>query len=102
MDHFGEYVRRLLDARGWTISHWARMVGIAQGFASNVVSGRRTPPLDAIDLWADSFALTGDERLRFIDLAAVSHLPKRSQARFLAVIDEQARMKAELAGYGRS
>ena len=98
-DSFGTVLRQLIDARGLTLSHWARSVGIAQGFASNVVSGRRTPPLDAIDAWADSLHLAGDERSTFLDLAAVAHLPKQSQARFLTVIEEQVRMKTEMAAW---
>ncbi len=96
MDSFGVVLKSLLDARGQTVSGWARLMGIAQGFASNVLSGRRTPPLEAIEKWAESFRLTGFERVRFIDLAVVAHLPAPSQPRFLAILEEQARLQAEI------
>jgi transcriptional regulator with XRE-family HTH domain len=98
MDRFGAVLKRLLDARGQTVSGWAGLMGIGQGFASNVLSGRRTPPLDAIEKWAESFRLTGFERVRFIDLAVVAHLPAQAQPRFLAIIEEQTRLQAEIAG----
>jgi len=96
MDRFGAVLKRLLDERGQTVSGWARLMGIAQGFASNVLSGRRTPPLEAIDRWAESFRLTGFDRVRFIDLAVVAHLPEQSQPRFLAILEEQSRLQAEI------
>lgn len=96
MERFGVVLKRLLDARGQTVSGWARLMGIAQGFASNVLSGRRTPPLEAIEKWAESFRLTGFERVRFIDLAVVAHLPEQSQPRFLAILEEQARLQGEI------
>jgi transcriptional regulator with XRE-family HTH domain len=71
-------------------------MGIAQGFASNVLSGRRTPPLAALEKWAESLRLTGSERVRFIDLALVAHLPAPAQPRFLAIIEEQSRLQAEI------
>jgi len=97
MDRFGVVLKRLLDARGQTVTGWARLMGIAQGFASNVLSGRRTPPLDELEKWAESFRLTGSERVRFIDLAVVAHLPEQSHPRFLAIIEEQSRLQAEIA-----
>jgi transcriptional regulator with XRE-family HTH domain len=96
MDSFGVVLKRLLDARGQTVSGWARLMGIAQGFASNVLSGRRTPPLEAVEKWAESFRLTGYDRVRFIDLAVVAHLPEQSQPRFLAILEEQSRLQAEI------
>jgi transcriptional regulator with XRE-family HTH domain len=96
MDRFGVVLKRLLDARGLTVSAWARNMGIAQGFASNVLSGRRTPPLEALDKWAEALRLTGFDRVRFIDLAVVAHLPVQSQTRFLAILDEQSRLQVEV------
>ncbi len=97
MDHFGVVLKHLLAVRGQSVSGWARRMGIAQGFASNMLSGRRRPPLEVIEEWADFFRLHGHERVRFIDLAVIAHLPAPAQQRFLRIIEQQALLQAEIA-----
>jgi transcriptional regulator with XRE-family HTH domain len=96
MKSFGDYLKQLLESRQLTVSGWARKVGITQGFASNLLAGRRSPAMEDIERWADSLELSGRDRRLFLDLAAISHLPKEAQARFLHFLNEQVKMKAEL------
>jgi hypothetical protein len=101
---FGRLLKLHIQASGRSISAWARMVGITQGFASNLMAGRRTPPLRELETWADSLALGGEERQRFLDLAAIAHLPAAAQVRLVALLDDAAglRMRVRLLGEGPS
>jgi transcriptional regulator with XRE-family HTH domain len=92
---FGNLLKAHISASGRSISEWARTVGITQGFASNLLAGRRTPPLRELEAWADSFGIAGDERQRFIDLAAIAHLPDTAQERLVALLDDAAGLRAQ-------
>jgi hypothetical protein len=92
---FGSLLKHHIASSGRSISAWARTVGITQGFASNLMAGRRTPPLKEMERWADSLRLAGEERQRFIDLAAIAHLPATAQARLVALIDDAAGLRAQ-------
>ncbi len=100
---FGRLLKHHISASGRSISAWSRAVGITQGFASNLTAGRRTPPLGELERWADSLTLVGDERQRFIDLAAIAHLPATAQARLIALLDDAAglRTRARLLDAGQ-
>jgi hypothetical protein len=100
MMRFGTLLKHHIAASGRSISAWARMVGITQGFASNLMAGRRTPPLRELEAWADSLALADEERQRFLDLAAIAHLPAAAQARLVDLLEDAAglRMRLQLLG----
>ena len=66
---------RLLQAQSISVRDFARRSGVAWSFVHRVRKGKRIPPLDRIDAWADVFALTGRKRKRFLDLAHWSHVP---------------------------
>jgi len=91
---FGSLLKHHIAASGRSLSAWARTVGITQGFASNLLAGRRTPPLRELESWADSLGIAGEERQRFIDLAAIAHLPATAQARMVDLLDDAAGLRA--------
>lgn len=57
-----------------------------QGYVSKVIKGQKPPPMDRLPAWADALELYGDERQRFMDLAAIAHLPAEVQPRFVALL----------------
>jgi hypothetical protein len=95
MQLFGNLLKHHICATGRSLSAWARTVGITQGFASNLLAGRRTPPLKELETWADSLALAGEERQLFLDLAAIAHLPTTAQSRLVALLDDAAGLRAQ-------
>ncbi len=92
MRQFGTLLKFHLDASGRSLSSWARTAGISQGFASNLLAGRRTPPLARVEAWCTSLGLTGEERQHFCDQAAIAHLPAAAQARLIQLLDDAADM----------
>lgn len=57
-----------------------------QAYVSKVLKGKKPPPLDRLDSWANALELYGEERQNFMDLAAIAHLPAAVQPRFLALL----------------
>jgi transcriptional regulator with XRE-family HTH domain len=100
---FCELLRKSLLSRQISITAWARRVGISQGYASNLCTGRRNPALEQIDAWADDLGLTGDARRHFWNAAILCHLPKAAFPRMVELIraDELA-SAAVLASDGTS
>jgi transcriptional regulator with XRE-family HTH domain len=92
METFGLALARLLRARKCSVSDWARQVGITQGYASNLILGRRNPPFDRGVVWAKRFKLTAGEHQDFLDLVALSHLPPPYRARLLRLKAENERL----------
>jgi len=93
METFGLTLARLLRARKCSVSDWARQVGITQGYASNLILGRRNPPYDRGVAWAKRFKLTAGKRQDFLDLVALSHLPPPYRARLLRLKAENERLR---------
>ena len=58
----------------------------AAGYLSQVIAGKKPPPMDRVEAWADALDLKGRERDRFIDLACIAHLPTNVQGRFEALL----------------
>ena len=65
--------------KGLTVSEFARLVKVPQPNVSEIKRGARRAPLAGIEKWADVLGLEGDERERFLDLAALTHTPERIQ-----------------------
>jgi transcriptional regulator with XRE-family HTH domain len=65
---------------------FAAKAGTSPGFITDVIQGRRTPPMDRINQWAEILGLTGRKREAFFDLAAIAHLPPEAQPRFLSIL----------------
>ncbi len=93
METFGLTLARLLRARKCSVSSWARQVGITQGYASNLILGRRNPPFSSGLAWAKSFKLPDGELQDFLDLVALSHLPPPYRARLQRLKAENERLR---------
>lgn len=65
------------------------------GYLSRVISGKCPAPLHRIDAWADALQLDGVERERFIAYAAITHLPKMVQPRFIELFDNYGKLVAD-------
>lgn len=63
-----------------------------QAMIAKVLNGTRPPPLHRMESWADALDLTGRERARFLDLAAIAHLPVEVQPRFLRIYEEHEQL----------
>jgi hypothetical protein len=58
----------------------------AQAYLSQVVAGKKPPPIERIDAWADALELKAKDRERFIDLACIAHLPLAVQPHFEKIL----------------
>jgi len=74
----------LLVERHGSLREFAARVGQSHTVFSQIRAGLRPAPLEHVPQWADALGLAEGtpERERFIDLAALTHLPPESRARF--------------------
>ncbi len=68
------------------LREFARLVERDPGFISQIINGKRSPPLESITEWAKILEIPKAERQLFCDLAWVAHLPKQLQARFAEIV----------------
>jgi transcriptional regulator with XRE-family HTH domain len=85
-ESFCEHLRKALLSQQVSITAWARRVGISQGYASNLCTGRRNPALEQIDAWSDDLGLVGDARRHFWNAAILCHLPKAALPRMVELL----------------
>jgi len=88
---FGAQLDHALTAAGLSQRGFCRLVAFNQGSLQGVLSGRRTPPRDRAETWADALRLTGEPRTAFLEAYLLSLSPP-------GVINLVARLRAELAG----
>jgi len=92
MSVFGELLRGLISAKYDSYLAFLRAAEGpevkegAQGYVSRTISGDVPPPMHRIPAWADALDLEGDERQRFLDLAAIACMPADCQDRFVGYI----------------
>ena len=60
----------------------------SHGHVSNILTGRRRPPLDKVAMWAELLGIDGEEREEFVRQAELMHTPA-------GVLAEYLRMRAE-------
>lgn len=78
VSHFGQMLRIAVKDAGFAnVKAFALAVEMDQSFMSRVSRGARTPPLHAIERWADSLGLTGEARDDFIFLGHLEHAPDK-------------------------
>lgn len=70
---------------------FSKAVGHHNGVISRIRNGQRTPPLAAMEEWANVLGLKGAKKERFIELAEMAHAPERMVRRYLAM---QERLRA--------
>src|SRR3954468_16926301 len=90
---FGELLRHAIVSKNTSISGWAQRVGCTHGQISNIIAGRRSPPLDRLDQWCAELGLAEQARERFVVLACLTHAP--DQVRTLVTGLEQRVETAE-------
>lgn len=69
------------------IKTWAdKHSTLTDGQIFNIIAGRRTPPLDLVEKWANSLGLQGEDQSVFVELAAIAHLPTEVQSYFIRLM----------------
>lgn len=74
---FGDYLYELIHAAGMTVEQFAEEQGVYKSDLSAIRAGRRTVPEKHLNKWCKALGLTGAERERFLDLAAIDWSPER-------------------------
>jgi hypothetical protein len=93
-DTFPDMLKRLVGARFSSARAFVRAAyppaeeGAGSAYVSQVIKGAKPPPLDRLDTWADALGLNGTDRVTFIDLAALAHLPDSVRGRFELIYAE--------------
>lgn len=95
---FGQMLTKAIKDKGLTASDFAAIIGRSHSWISQVKTGKRTPPLDQLPLWARKLGIEqgSEEYRRFRMLAAIAHLPVEVQPEFELLVDELALVKQEL------
>ena len=65
---------------------FAESVGVPKSTFSKISVGALAPAYDRAVVWAERLGLTERDRQKFLDLAAIMHLPVEARPRFLAII----------------
>jgi transcriptional regulator with XRE-family HTH domain len=73
---FGQLLRKCLENRGITQAEFAQKVGIPAGYPNNIMANRRTPSPKKLEKMADVLDLAGEDRLDFMVLGGLAHVPK--------------------------
>lgn len=84
-----------LTAKKLNQTEFGALTGHPRAFINQLLHSTRTPPLDEVDGWADKLGLTGRAKVRFVNLAALAHLPDSVAQRFITIIDEHDRLLAD-------
>jgi transcriptional regulator with XRE-family HTH domain len=91
MSAFGDLLKKLIgDDPG--VRGFAEKVGISHSQLSLICSGKRTPSLDKVEDWATKLGLTGRDKSRFLNLAALAHLPPEVEGRFVKFLEEHEKL----------
>jgi transcriptional regulator with XRE-family HTH domain len=54
---------------------WARRVSVSRSFISQVLSGKKPPPVGSLEMWADVLVLVDPERTAFIRAGWMANSP---------------------------
>ena len=92
---FGRYLDSLIERAGWSKAEFARRVKASPQSVSNITNDIRTPPADDVADWADALGLRGVERQRFLDLAAIAHLPPAVRPQFEGILERLERIEKD-------
>src|SRR4051812_40435501 len=88
MQRFGALLVSHINRAGMTMNGFAKAVGAGSSSISQIATGKRTPPLDQIEGWAEVLALKGERRAEFIESACLEHTPE-------LIRNEYAKLKAQ-------
>jgi hypothetical protein len=59
----------------------ANRINSGQGYLSQVIAGKKPPPIKRLDAWAKALELSEAEKERFLDLACIAHMHPLMRAR---------------------
>lgn len=93
MATFGETLHKLLRQRKLSQTKFASEVEVSQGLIALVISGKRPPPIEAIDKWVAVLSLNETQGDRFKRSAAIAHLPESYRGKFEKFLDEHEDLK---------
>jgi len=88
---FGEYLAEAITRAGLSQRQFALRVGYRQQNISQIVHGKRVPPIRHIDKWAKALGAAVDPVV-FRQLALLSHCPPEIQEE-LRLLKEQLKKK---------
>lgn len=94
-------LERLINARFTSKRAFIRAVSkvgenVGQAYLAKILTGLHPPIIERAEAWADTLELAGDERQRFMDLAAISHLPVEVQPRFVTLLRQLQAAQAKI------
>ncbi len=90
---FGDLFWFWIQKRGLKQSEFAKKAGKSAGVIQYIRQGKRSPPTNKFQDWADILSLTGEDRERFILMATMAHLPKAVQPAFTKHVEDHLRLK---------
>ena len=99
---FGILIKRLINEKYKSIREFCRIAepksnnNGSTAYISNVMAGKRPPPIEKIDKWINALELDKEEAKKFLYLACVAHLPKEVQPEFEKLLDEIEELKDEV------
>jgi len=79
------------EAKGWTQAEFCRRIGKPAGWVQQIRQGKKTPPLDLVEIWGGALGLSGQQLALFVDLAAAMHVPEEARHRFIRMAREQGK-----------
>jgi transcriptional regulator with XRE-family HTH domain len=92
---FGDHLDQILRKRGLSVRAFARLVGVDVGSISS--AKRKTMSQERMIAWANALGLEKDERVRFFDLASLTHAPPYLRERLDGLIAENERLREKCA-----
>lgn len=93
---FGNAFRVRLATQGLTLREFARCVGKprSHGFMSRVLKDTQPPPLDDLEVWADTLGLTDPiERDHFLELGCMAAMQPQVLDRYKSLKEEIVRLR---------
>ncbi len=92
---FGQFVLDRMKLVGFTsVVQFAAAVKKAASHANRVINGYPALPDDEWPAWEQALQLDGADLDRFRDLAAIQHLPRGVQPRFVAILARMEKLEA--------
>lgn len=96
MQHFGPLLVAYIERAGLSSNGFAKKVGAGSSSISQISTGKRTPPLDQIDLWAEVLGLKGEKRAEFLELACLEHCPEPIRVEYLRLKAQVQKLETRL------
>lgn len=97
MHAFGAALRAHLERIGTTRARFAATVGVGRSLITDIIAGRRAPPMARVDAWADALRIPKPERRQWRRLAALAHAHPEVQELVAELEAELARREQEIA-----